>query len=121
MGLTVITDDKGVKVIRKDKTSKSGNPYTQYSLMYSSKDKEGNWVNGFIDCEFKKGVEVNNKAKIKIKNSFPICDEYNGNKRNKIKIMDFEVIENGEGATKTTDDDGFMIIPEGSEEELIFM
>ena len=121
MGAKLITDDKGVKVIRKDKTSKAGNPYTTYALMVSSKDTQGNWHNGFIECNFRKGVEVNNKAVIKITNSFPVVDEYNGKTTTKIFVLDFEVLNSGDAPVKTTDDDGFMIIPEGDETETIFV
>ena len=59
MGLVVKTDGKPVTVYRQDKTANSGTTYQQYSLGVSSKDKDGNWVNGFIDCQFKKGVAQN--------------------------------------------------------------
>ena len=78
MGLRITTDGKPVTVYRQDKTANSGTTYQQYSLGVASKDKDGNWVNGFIDCQFKKGVDVANKAKINITNGFYIVSEYNG-------------------------------------------
>lgn len=104
MGLRVITDNKPVMVFRQDKTSASGNAYTQYSLGISSKNTEGNWVNGFIDCQFKRGVEVANRSQINISNSFFTVNEYNGKKYNRLFVLDFEVV----GENKATDDDGFM-------------
>ena len=77
MGLKIVTDDRPVKIIRKDKVSAAGNAYTQYSAMVASKDKDGNWHNGFIDVSFKHGVSVDNKAQIAIKNAFPVVSEYN--------------------------------------------
>lgn len=115
MGLTVTTDDKGVKVIRKDKDW-NGKTLTFYSLMYASKDKDGNWHNGFIDCTFKKGVDIPNKTKIKIKNGFYVASEYNGKTYNKVMVIDYEII--GDAPAMNTDD--FMNIPDGFQEELPF-
>lgn len=108
MSLTITGE---TKVYRQDKTSQAGNPYTQYSLGVSSKDKDGNWVNGFLECQFKKGVEVANKAKIKINNAFYTVSEYNGKKQYKIFVMDFEVVEPGEGQPAPAPDTSFMQIP----------
>ena len=51
MGLKITTDGKPVTVVRQDKTSSQGNAYTQYSVMISSKNTDGTWVNDFIDCD----------------------------------------------------------------------
>ena len=120
MGLKIVTDDRPVKIIRKDKVSAAGNAYTQYSAMVASKDKEGNWHNGFIDVSFKHGVSVDNKAQIAIKNAFPVVSEYNGKTSVKWMITDFDVIVHGEGSVDhtnasngngmSTDADGFLQI-----------
>lgn len=120
MGLKIVTDDRPVKIIRKDKVSAAGNAYTQYSAMVASKDKDGNWHNGFIDVAFKSGVSVDNKAQIAIKNAFPVVSEYNGKTSVKWMITDFDVIVQGEGSATTTnasngngmatDADGFLQI-----------
>ena len=99
MGLKVITDDKPVVVYRQDKTSSNGAAYTQYSIGVSSKNASGEWVNGFIECQFKKGVNIANKSKISISNSFYTVTEYNGKKYYKLFIMDFNVVEDGNGFT----------------------
>lgn len=104
--LSVTTDS--VIVYRKDGTSKNGKPYSLYSLSLSKKEADG-WKNGYMPCSFKKGVEVFNKAKIKIDKAFISFDEYNGNKTPKVVITEFTVIEEGE---KPQDDDGFMNIPD---------
>ena len=70
MGLKITTDGKPVTVVRQDKTSSQGNAYTQYSVMISSKNTDGTWVNDFIDCSFKKGTNIVNKTKIHINNAF---------------------------------------------------
>ena len=120
MGLKIVTDDRPVKIIRKDKVSAAGNAYTQYSAMVASKDKGGNWHNGFIDVAFKSGVSVDNKAQIAIKNAFPVVSEYNGKTSVKWMITDFDVIVHGEGIVDhtnasngngmATDADGFLQI-----------
>lgn len=118
MGLKISSDDKGVKVIRKDGTSKAGNPYTMYSLMYSFKVGD-EWKNGFIDAGFKRGVEIANKSKILIKDAFLTGSEFNGTTKPKIIVMDFDVLEGGD-APKLVDDGAWMNIPDGIEEELPF-
>ena len=118
MGLNVTTDDKGIKVIRKDGTSKAGNPYTMYSLMYSFKVGE-EWRNGFIDAGFKRGVEIANKSKILIKDAFLTGSEFNGTIKPKIIVMDYEVLEGGEPAPKPVGD-GFMDLVNVDDEELPF-
>ena len=120
MCLKIVTDDRPVKIIRKDKVSAAGNAYTQYSAMVASKDKEGNWHNGFIDVSFKHGVSVDNKAQIAIKNAFPVVSEYNGKTSVKWMITEFDVIVHGEGSAAptnasngngmATDSDGFLQI-----------
>jgi len=122
MGLTITTDDRGVKVIRQDKTSANGTPYTTYALMVSSKNGE-EWVNGFIDCAFPKGTDLANKTIIKIKNAFPMVSKYNNKTYTKIFVKEFEVTEAGTPTPTSntqTDADGFVNVPEGIQEELPF-
>lgn len=121
MGLTLITDEKNITVYRKDKVSQAGNNYSTYCLKISSKDRDDNWQSAFVNVRFKKGVSVNNKAKINIKSSFPTIDSYNGNNTISWMIMDFDVVEEGEKPAENTslDDDGtpaFMNLEEGMEE-----
>ena len=121
MGLKVTTDGKPVTIYRKDKTTSSGKTFATYSIAVSSKDKDGNWTNGYLDCAFKKDVELNNKAKINITNSFYTVNEYNGKKYLKLFIMAFEVVEQGEVQPQSpSNDDGFMNIPDGLDAELPF-
>lgn len=112
-----LTDDKGVKVYRHDGVSKAGNAYTTYSLGVSSKDTKGEWQNAYLDCIFKKGVEVNHKAKIKINNAFPTVSKYNDKTTVRWMITDFEVVDSGE----STSDNGFINIPDSLDEELPFV
>jgi len=110
MGLIIKTDDRPVMIFRKDKEY-NGSTFAVYSLGISSKDKDGNWVNAFYDCLFKKGVSVENKTKIHIKNAFPVASKGKDDKAYpKIMITDFEV----EGANN----DGFMNIPDSIDDEV---
>lgn len=120
MGLTVTSDDKGVKVYVKEREW-SGGSFKVYSLGISSKDKDGNWINGYLDAEFKKADadKITNKCKIKINNSWYKTTESNGKKYNKIFVNDFEVLEDGEGDEVVSLDE-FMKIPENVGEELPF-
>lgn len=115
MGLKIITDDRNIKVYRQDKTSSNGNTYARYSLMVSSKDGD-EWVNGFIDVVFPKGVDLENKTEIKIKEAFPMVSTYNGKTYIKWYIKEFEVV--GAAQAPQTDADGFMNVPE--DEDLPF-
>lgn len=117
MGLKIVTDSKPVTVIRQDKTSSAGNAYTQYSLMVSSKNTDNTWVSGFIEAQFKKGVDIANKTKININNAFYTVSEYNGKKYTKIFVLEYDVAEAGE---QKPSGDGFMNIPDGIENELPF-
>lgn len=101
MGITVTGDN--IRIIRKDKTSQAGNPYTTYCIKVSSKQQDDSWQSCFIDCAFKKGVSVNDKAVIKIKNSFFTVNSYNGNNKLRLMITDFEVIDSGEAPAPATE------------------
>lgn len=120
MSLVVTSDDKGIKVFRRDAVSKAGNPYTQYSLSINQKQKDGSWANGYLPCLFKTGVSVNNKAVIKIKNAFYIVNKYNDSTTLKLMVTDFDVLDEGEKPVAPNEDitasDGFMNIAEGMPE-----
>ena len=108
-----------IKVLKKEKTSQNGNTYYQFSLMVSSKDKEGNWVNGFLECDFRKEdrEKITDKCKIKINNAFPVVNSYNGKTSIKWMITDFEVLEGGNAPTQSTSiDENFMNIDINVEE-----
>ena len=118
MGLTVQTDDKGVKIFAKEKESANGK-FTAYSLGVSSKNQSGEWVNGFINCKFKKGVSVANKTKIKINSAFFVVTKSGERTYTHLMITDFDVLEPGETAGDSADD--FVKIPEGIDEETPFL
>ena len=115
MGLKVITEKGPVTVYANEKTTQNGGKFTTYCISVASKDQNGNWVNGFIDCQFKKADvdKITNKCKINISNSFYTVNEYNGKKYLKLFVLDFEVAEDGEkpqDAPAPSRDMGFMNI-----------
>lgn len=116
MGLKLTTDDKPVTIFRKDRTW-SGGTFATYSAGVSSKDRDDNWVNGYVDVCFKKDVEVCNKAKITINNAFPVVRKSNDKVYLSWMITDFDVVEEGQPApANDLANQGFMNIPEGAEE-----
>lgn len=118
MGLIVSTDDKGVKVYANEKEGAYGK-FMTYSLGVNSKNKDGEWVNGCINCKFKKDVSVANKTKIKIKSAFFVATKSGGKSYTHLMITDFDILESGETASDSADE--FMKIPEGVEDEVPFL
>ena len=112
-------NEKGIKVIRKDGTSKAGNAYTMYSLMYSFKAGE-EWKNGFLDAQFPKETNLSNKSKIKINSGFITGSEYNGEIKPKIVITDFDVLEGGNQPTPTPVDTSWQNVADIDDAELPF-
>lgn len=66
-------------------------PY--YTIGLSKKDKDGKYINGYMNVSFKKGVELANKTKIKIKSAW--LDFYKKDVKTipSIFINDFEIVE----------------------------
>lgn len=66
---------------------------TFYSVGLSKKNMEGNYVNGYMDCKFKKEVVLDNKTKINMKNAW--LDFYVKDKKTipYIFISDFDLVD----------------------------
>lgn len=64
-----------------------------YNLGLSKKDKEGNYINGYMACRFKKDVELENQTKISIKKAW--LDFYVKDKKTNpyVFISEFETID----------------------------
>ena len=118
MGLTVNTDDKGVKVFANEKEGANGK-FTTYSIGVNSKNQSGEWVNGYINCRFKKGVSVANKSVIKINSAFFVATKSNGKSYTHLMITDFDVLVAGETADESADE--FMKIPDSVDDEVPFL
>lgn len=116
MGLVVSSDEKGVRIFAKENEGPNGK-FTLYSLGVNSKNQNGEWVNGYINCKFKKGVSVPNKTKIKIDRAFFVATKSGNKSFTHLMITDFSVID--EGADQGSD--GFVNIPEGIEDEQPFL
>ena len=117
MGLKIITEQTPVTVYANERQTQNGT-FKTYSIGVSSKDKEGNWVNGFLPCNFRKGTEIANKSKINISNSFPTVRKYtdkSGTERTEIGIfvLDYEVVEGGQPQpTAASNDNDWLNIPD---------
>lgn len=63
-----------------------------YRIGLSKKDKNGNYIKGYMNVNFKKGVELDNMTKIKIKNAW--LDFYKVDIKTVpiIFINDFEIV-----------------------------
>lgn len=77
--------------------SMSGTWYT-YATGISSKREDGSYASMYIDVRFRKGVTVENKTKINIKDGFLTMREFTANggdvvKRIVLMVMDFEIAE----------------------------
>ena len=120
MGLIVTTDEKGVKVFANEKESANGK-FMSYSVGVSSKNQNGEWVNGYISCRFKKGVSVPNKAKIKINKGFFVASKSGEKSYTHLMVTDFKVIEGGESSSAAQDADEFMKIPDNIDDEQPFL
>ena len=83
-----IISDKEEMVFRKDFENNA-----TYSLGLSKKDKNNNYVNGYINVVFKKGTDLQNKTKIKIKEAWLSFNQKENTTYPYIFINDFEVVE----------------------------
>ena len=63
-----------------------------YSIGLSKKNKNGGYDNGFMSVRFKKGVEVRNKTRIKIKDAWLSFNVKDNKTFPYIFINDFEII-----------------------------
>ena len=124
MGLKIITEKGPVTVYANERTTQNGGKFMSYSIGVASKDKDGNWINGYQECAFKKDAVVNNKMKINISNSFfTVYKDREGKPHNRLFIMEFDVVEQGEAPQQNGQGfsgEDFMNIPDNISEELPF-
>ena len=79
-------------IFRKDHESPNGVWYS-YATGVSSKKQDGSYANAYMNVMFRKGVVVDNKAKINISDGFLTVREYvdkNGEQKKQIEIMVLE-------------------------------
>ena len=90
-----VVNSKEEMVFRKDFDGKR-----TYSLGLSRKDKNGNYINGYITAIFRKDVELQNKTKIKIKDAWLSFNVKDKKTYPHIFINDFEIIEEKQEKTR---------------------
>ena len=78
-----------------------------YTTTLGNKNKDGDWENASIELKFKKGIELENRAKINVLNGFLTFRTYIKDEKKKyvlyLFIMEFEE----EGAESEPTPDGF--------------
>ena len=76
------------------------NEYGKYSVMLKNKHSDGTFENAYIPIQFNKGVELDNRTPIKLKNAWLSFYkiEKDGQKETKyiIRCSDFEIVEHKE-------------------------
>ena len=82
----------------------------RYSISLSKKNTDGTWENGYINAQFKKGVNITESTKINIKNAWLSFYKTKDNKYVPyVFVNDFEEIQTGMPKS-----DGFMQVEEDS-------
>ncbi len=80
------------------------NGYSYYKIGVSKKSQTGEWINGYIRCQFKKDVSIENKTKIYIKSGFLSFNLNNKETIPYIFITDFETVDETIEKAKTQTD-----------------
>lgn len=82
-----VINDRNIMVFLNDYQGKE-----LYSIGLSKKDMNGNYINGYMTCRFKKDIHLKNKTTIKIKQAW--IDFYLKDKKTipYIFINDFEIV-----------------------------
>lgn len=86
-----VISDRDEIIFRRDYDGKPS-----YSLGLSKKDKEGNYVNGYMNVRFKKEVDLPSQTRIKIKEAWLGFNQQEKKTYPYIFINDFEVAETPE-------------------------
>ena len=80
-----------------------------YSIGLSKKNEDGSYENGYLDVRFKKGIELENKTKININESWLSFYKKNNGEYDTtvpyIFINDFEIVDGDSEETPDTDFD----------------
>lgn len=118
--LNISTDEKGIKLKRKERQTESGEVWATYSTTLTKKTPSGGWSHSYLDVKFKKGVSLNDGAVIKfgIGDAWLTFDDFNGKKYNKIFVANFEIVEEGSpSATQRNEaiNDAFLNIDDSSD------
>ena len=75
--------------------------YVFYEYGISKKDKEGNYINAYMRCNFKKGVDIPNKTLIEVKEAWQdFYTDKTGKKVHCAFINDFNYVDHQESDEK---------------------
>lgn len=88
----------GQAMIFANKHESRNDTWYTYATGISRKREDGSYASMYIDVRFRKGVTVENKTKINIKDGFLTMREFTANggdvvKRIVLMVMDFEIAE----------------------------
>lgn len=86
-----VVSDKEEMIFKQEKDDKR-----YYSIGLSRKDKNGEYISGYITAVFKKDVDIPNKTKIKIKEAWLGFNVKDKKTYPHVFINDFEVVEQEE-------------------------
>lgn len=67
-----------------------------YTIGLSRKDRNGQYFNGYFPCQFKKGVSLESRTKIKLKNAFISFYLKDNETKTYLMILDYSLIDNKE-------------------------
>jgi hypothetical protein len=80
------------------------NGYSYYKIGVSKKSQTGEWINGYIRCQFKKDVVIENKTKIYIRKAWLSFNLNNKETIPYIFISEFETVDETIEKAKTQTD-----------------
>lgn len=86
-----ITNDKEVMIFKNEYNGR-----INYSVGLTKKDKDGKYINGYMNVQFKKDIELENQTKIKIKEAWLSFNQHEKKTYPYIFINDFELVEKKE-------------------------
>lgn len=83
-----IKDNEEVMIFKSDKG--------HYSIGLNRKDRNGQYFNGYFPCQFKNGIDVENKTRIKLKNAFISFYLKDKITMPYLMILDYSLVDNKE-------------------------
>ena len=86
-----IISDKEEMIFRNERNGKA-----IFSIGLSKKNKDGEYVNGYMEVHFRNGVDLQNQTKIKIKEAWLGFNQKEKKTYPYIFINDFDIIEENE-------------------------
>ena len=91
-----IISDKEEMIFRNERNGKA-----IFSIGLSKKNKDGEYVNGYMEVHFRNGVDLQNQTKIKIKEAWLGFNQKEKKTYTYIFINDFEIVKQPEEKKET--------------------